>query len=137
MERKTGRGGPRPTRKVVGEAVADDLADLLDEESPAGGEAEGADVPAPPGASDASVEGPLGDAGLDLAGDVPVQVVAVLGKKTIAMREVLDLQLGQLIELNRPLSEVVDLVANGKLIARGELVEIDGKLGVRIIKMVR
>ena len=74
---------------------------------------------------------------LDLAPDVPVQVVAVMAKKTISMKELLELQMGEVVELNRPASEHVDLVANGKLIARGELVEIDGKLGVRIFKLVR
>ena len=74
---------------------------------------------------------------LELAPDVPVQVVAVMAKKNISMRELMQFHAGQVIDLNRPPSEQVDVVANGKLIARGELVEIDGKLGVRIVKLVR
>ncbi len=70
-----------------------------------------------------------------LTADVPVQLVAVMGKKTITIKEILSLKKGQVIELNRFPNEAIDLVANGKLMAKGELVEIDGKLGVRIIKI--
>lgn len=80
---------------------------------------------------------PISEEMMDFASDVPVQVVAVLGKRSLSMKELLNVQMGQVIELNRPLNEVVDLVANGKLLARGELVNIDGKMGVRIIKMMR
>lgn len=70
-----------------------------------------------------------------LTADVPVQLVAVLGKKPATVKEIISLKKGQVIELNRFPNEAVDLVANGKLVAKGELVEIDGKLGVRIIKI--
>jgi len=70
-----------------------------------------------------------------LTADVPVQLVAVLGKKSLSIKEILSLKKGQVLELNRFPNEAVDLVANGKLMAKGELVEIDGKLGVRIIKI--
>ena len=70
-----------------------------------------------------------------LTADVPIQLVAVMGKKTITIKEILSLSKGQVIELNRFPNEAIDLVANGKLMAKGELVEIDGKLGVRIIKI--
>lgn len=72
-----------------------------------------------------------------MTADVPVQVVAVLGKKTISVKDLIGLRIGQVIDLARPVNEAVDLVAGGKLIGKGELVDIDGKLGVRIIKMVR
>ncbi len=70
-----------------------------------------------------------------LTADVPVQVVAVLGKKVTTIKEIISLKKGQVLELNRFPNEAIDLVANGRLIAKGELVEIDGKLGVRIIKI--
>lgn len=74
---------------------------------------------------------------LDIAADIPVQVVAVIGKKNITVKEVAALRMGEVVELGRPANEVVDLVAGGKLIAKGELVEVEGKLGVKIIKMMR
>ncbi|HEX5035327.1 MAG TPA: FliM/FliN family flagellar motor switch protein [bacterium] len=88
---------------------------------------------APPAASAAG--GKVDRRGAGLTADVPVQLVAVLGKKAISIKEILSLKKGQVLELNRFPNEAVDLVANGKLMAKGELVEIDGKLGVRIIKI--
>jgi len=76
-------------------------------------------------------------AALDLAPDVPVQVIAVIGKRSVTIKELMELRMGQVIDLKRPPSETVDVVVNGKLFARGELVEIDGKLGVKILKLVR
>lgn len=74
-------------------------------------------------------------AALDLASDVPVQVIAVMGKRGISVKELMELRMGQVIDLKRPPNETVDIVVNGKLFARGELVEIDDKLGVRILKL--
>lgn len=128
---------------------ADDIADELEEEVPdlLGDEDDVEDLPegetdpkivAPP---DDDVETEGGEEGegdaLGIASDMPVQVVAVLGKKGVSMRELLDLRIGQVVSLGRPLNEVVDLVANGKLVARGELVDIDGQMGVKIIKMLK
>lgn len=74
---------------------------------------------------------------VSLSEDVPVKLVCVLGRKDIVLKDLLNFKVGQTIDLERAPNEFVDLVANGKLVARGELVEIDGKLGVRIIKMVK
>lgn len=73
----------------------------------------------------------------NMTADVPVQVVAVLGKKTVSVKELVGLKMGQVIDLARPVNETVDLVAGGKLVAKGELVDIDGKMGVRVTKLVR
>ncbi len=70
-----------------------------------------------------------------LAADVPVQLVAVMGKKTMTVKEILSIKKGQVLELNRFPNEAIDIVVGGKLMAKGELVEVDGKLGVRIIKI--
>ncbi|MBI4367012.1 MAG: FliM/FliN family flagellar motor switch protein [Deltaproteobacteria bacterium] len=93
-------------------------------------------ISAPAGGRKPEAAAPLGDRAAHLAEELPVQVVAVLGKKTFALRELLALQRGQILDLGQEISTVVDLVANGKLIAKGELVEVEGKLGVRILKMV-
>ncbi|MDO8527190.1 MAG: FliM/FliN family flagellar motor switch protein [Deltaproteobacteria bacterium] len=77
------------------------------------------------------------DEAVAMSDDVPVRLVAVLGRKKIVLKDLLRLKVGQAIDFERPPNEFVDLVANGKLVARGELVEIDGKLGVRIIKMLK
>jgi flagellar motor switch protein FliN len=99
---------------------------------PRGGAKPSGKAPPPPSAA-REVGGVQAAAGL--AADTPVQVVAVMGKKTITVGDLISLKKGEVLELNRFPNEAIDLVANGKLIAKGELVEIDGKLGVRIIKI--
>jgi flagellar motor switch protein FliN len=79
----------------------------------------------------------LPDEILQMSSDIPVQLVAVIGKTTISVKDLMNYQMGQVIDLGRPPGETVDLVASGKLFARGELVDIDGKLGVRIVKLIR
>lgn len=85
---------------------------------------------------DPKVSMPSRDA-YQMTADVPVQVVVVMGKKTISVRELADMKMGQVVDLSRPVNEMVDIIAGGKLIAKGELVDIDGKMGVRVVKMVR
>ena len=80
---------------------------------------------------------PLGSETLSVASDVPVQVVVVLGRKEISMKELVELRTGQIVELDKVPNEAVDLVVGGKIFAKGELVEIEGKLGIRILKMLK
>ncbi len=77
------------------------------------------------------------DSLMDLAPDVPINLVAVIGKTQSNVSELMKTRIGSVIDLGRPPGETVDLVANGRLIARGELVEMEGQLGVRILKMVK
>ena len=49
--------------------------------------------------------------------------------------EVVGIKIGQIIDLHRVVGEPIDLSVNGKVVARGELVEIDGNLGVRVLSM--
>lgn len=79
----------------------------------------------------------IGDEFADIAPDVPVNLVAVIGKTMTNVGELLKLKQGQIVDLGRAPNEIVDVVANGRLIAKGELVDVDGKLGVRILKMVK
>lgn len=72
---------------------------------------------------------------VNLTADIPIQLAAVLGKKQMNVRDLITLRMGQVVELNRLPNEAIDLVANGKLVAKGELVEIEGRLGVRILKI--
>jgi flagellar motor switch protein FliN len=71
-----------------------------------------------------------------LAEDMPVQLVAVLGKRTMTLRELVSVKQGEFIELKKAPQDAIDLVANGKLVARGELVLIEGKLGIQIKQLI-
>ena len=72
-----------------------------------------------------------------LLGDVPVNVVVELGRVQLTADEVIRLGTGHIIELGRSPAEPVDLVVNGRLLAKGELVEIEGALGVKILSLVK
>jgi flagellar motor switch protein FliN/FliY len=76
-------------------------------------------------------QGPVqGDIGLLL--DVPLQVTVELGRTQLRIRNVLELVPGSIIELEKLSGEPVDVLVNGRQIARGEVVVIDEEFGVRI-----
>ncbi len=68
---------------------------------------------------------------------VPVRLTFDLGERTLTLGELKRLQVGQALELNRPLSSAVTIRANGAVIGTGELVEIDGRLGVTLATLAR
>lgn len=82
-------------------------------------------------------DGPLAEDVLNLSPDIPVPMVVVMGRKNVTMRDLLDLQSGQVIDLDKGPAEPVDLVIGGKVIGKGELVNVDGHLGVRILKLLK
>lgn len=72
-----------------------------------------------------------------LLGDIPISVVIELGRVQLSADEVIRLRPGQLLELGRSPTDPVDLVVNGRLLAKGELVEIEGSLGVKILNLLK
>jgi flagellar motor switch protein FliM len=73
--------------------------------------------------------------GAELLNDVPLQLVVELARVAITAQEVLELHVGKVLDLGRGPGEPVELSINGRVVARGELVEIDGQLGVRIASL--
>jgi len=73
---------------------------------------------------------------LDLLLDVPLEVTVELGRATRKVRDVLALGPGSIVELNKLAGEPVDMLVNGKLIAKGEVVVIDENFAVRIIEIL-
>lgn len=69
--------------------------------------------------------------------DVPVTVQAVLGRVRMPVADLLRLKAGAVIELDRRVGEPVDILVNGRLVARGEVVLVDGALGVTLTEIVR
>ncbi len=69
--------------------------------------------------------------------DITVALVVELGRVMVSAADVVQLRPGQVIELSRAPAEPVDLVVDGKRIGKGELVEIDGELGVRILSLAK
>ena len=73
---------------------------------------------------------------IDFLFDVQLQVTVELGRTEMTIRDVLGLGLGSIIELNKVAGEAVDILVNGKPIARGEVVVIDDMFGVRVIDVI-
>jgi flagellar motor switch protein FliM len=73
--------------------------------------------------------------GSDLLGDVPLQIAVELARVPVTAQQVVGMRAGQVLELNRGPGEPVELSVNGKVVARGELVEVEGQIGVRIITL--
>lgn len=74
--------------------------------------------------------------GLELVLDVPLKVTVELGRTRMQIRDVLELGKGSVVELDKLAGEPVDLLVNGKLIARGEVVVIDENFGIRVTDIV-
>jgi|SRR5690606_35005676 len=69
--------------------------------------------------------------------DVPVQVSVELGRKMVPIGDVLQLGPGAVLELGKAAGESLDLLVNGKLVARGEAVVVGEKYGIRITEVIR
>ena len=68
--------------------------------------------------------------------DVPLAVTLRFGQRQLTLREVLDLNTGSLLELDRQVEEPVDLVLGNRVIARGEVMIIDGNYGMRVTEVL-
>ena len=75
---------------------------------------------------------------LEAVYDIPVTVSAVLGKSTMQVSQLLKLGRGAVVELDRKLGEAIDIYVNNRLVARGEVVMVDGdRLGVTMTEIVK
>lgn len=77
-----------------------------------------------------------GISGLDLILDVALKVTVELGRTRLPIRDILDLGKGSVVELDKLAGEPVDMLVNGKLIAKGEVVVIDESFGIRLTEIV-
>ena len=73
---------------------------------------------------------------LSLVLDVPVELAVEIGRTTMTIRQTMALAPGSVIALNKMAGEPVDLLVNGKRIARGEVVAIDEEFGLRVTEVV-
>ena len=88
-----------------------------------------------PGAPDLAEE----KAATDLAPvfDVPVHISAVLGKANLSVAQLLKLGQGSVLELDRKVGEAIDIYVNNRLVARGEVVVVDERLGVTMTEIIK
>ena len=69
--------------------------------------------------------------------DVPVQISAVLGRSTMQVSQLLKLGRGAVVELDRKVGEAIDIYVNDRLVARGEVMVVEDKLGITMTEIVK
>lgn len=132
-----------------GGAADDDLSALLGDDSGGGGAGDdmgfgdmggGAPAPAPkasaPAAAPSAAALDVPEGNLEVLLDVPLEVVVELGRTDLQIKEILSLAPGSVVELNRMAGEPINIMVNGKLVARGEVVVIDENFGVKITHII-
>ena len=80
---------------------------------------------------------PRGARDLEAVYDIPVQVSAVLGKSTMQVSQLLKLGRGAVVELDRKVGEAIDIYVNNRLVARGEVVVVEDRLGVTMTEIIK
>jgi flagellar motor switch protein FliN len=78
-----------------------------------------------------------GAADLEAVFDVPVKVSAVLGRARMEVGDLLKLGPGAVLELDRKVGEAIDIYVNDRLVARGEVVLVEDKLGVTMTEIIK
>ena len=78
-----------------------------------------------------------GAADLEAVFDVPVKVSAILGRARMEVSELLRLGPGAVLELDRKVGEAIDIYVNNRLVARGEVVLVEDKLGVTMTEIIK
>lgn len=108
-----------------------DLADLTDDNQVA--------LPEEPGgvALAHTAEPPTNAKELEAVYDIPVQVAAVLGKANMQVSQLLKLGRGAVVELDRKVGEPIDVYVNNRLVARGEVVVVEDRLGVTMTEIIK
>jgi flagellar motor switch protein FliN/FliY len=69
--------------------------------------------------------------------DVPVHISAVLGRANLSVAQLLQLAQGSVLELDRKVGEAIDIYVNNRLVARGEVVIVDERLGVTMTEIIK
>ncbi len=107
----------------------------LDEfsEAIADGDIPATSAPATPAAPAASGNA----AGLEALYDIPVNITVVLGRTQIEVTDLLALSKGDVVELDRKVGESVDILVNNRLVARGEVVLVEERLGITMTEIIR
>lgn len=107
-----------------------DLTELGGEHSSAQNDEDGRPGPEPD-----EVSAHAGD--MQAVYDIPVQVSAVLGKANMQVSQLLKLGRGAVVELDRKVGEAIDIYVNNRLVARGEVVVVEDRLGVTMTEIIK
>ena len=95
------------------------------------------EIPGRESGDGAETHGPQSAADLEAVFDVPVRISAVLGHSRMHVSELLKLASGTVLELDRKVGEAIDIYVNDRLVARGEVVLVEDKLGVTMTEIIK
>ena len=71
-----------------------------------------------------------------LLADIPVRLSVEVGSTALKLSQLMDLSEGSIVELDRQSHELLDIMANGTLIAKGEVVTVNGRFGIRVVEVI-
>lgn len=94
------------------------------------------DMSEAPSPNDGGVSTMRPDQNFDLLAGVSLRISVEVGSASVKLSELLNLAEGSVIELDRQVNDLLDIFANGTLIAKGEIVTVDGRYGIRIAEIV-
>lgn len=80
--------------------------------------------------------GPLAGRNYRLLADIPLRLSVEVGSTSLKLSELLDLSEGSVVELDRQANELLDVLVNGTLVAKGEVVTVGGRFGIRVVEVV-
>ena len=70
-----------------------------------------------------------------LLADIPVRMSVEVGSTSLRLADIMDLSEGSVVELDRQADELLDIMVNGTLVARGEVVTVNGRYGIRVVEI--
>ncbi len=85
----------------------------------------------------ASPSGGIENLSLETVYDIPVQITVVLGKTSMQVNQLLKLGRGAVLELDKKVGEPIDIFVNNRLVARGEVVVVEDKIGVTMTEIIK
>ena len=89
------------------------------------------------GSTEPDFDIPSSTSDLEAVYEIPVKVSAILGKAQMKVSQLMKLNKGTIIELDRKVGEAIDIYVNNNLVARGEVVVVDDKLGITMTEIVK
>ncbi|WP_340267396.1 flagellar motor switch protein FliN [Sphingobium mellinum] len=87
------------------------------------------------GMGDGSLSRMVSNPQFRLLADIPVRMSVEVGSTSLRLAEVMDLAEGSIVELDRQADDLLDIMVNGALIAKGEVVTVNGRYGIRIVEI--
>lgn len=78
----------------------------------------------------------MGSRNMRMLADIPLRLSVEVGSASLKLSELLDLAEGSVVELDRQANELLDILVNGTLVAKGEVVTVNGRFGIRIVDVV-